>query len=84
MTIREGRNQHPPVWLANYNFGEGLYEEDEKNMTFLMISDLVNFEEAVKSSKCRLVMDEEIKSIEKNQTWNFVVLPAEAKKIGVK
>ena len=53
-------------------------------MTFLMISDLVNFEEAVKSSKCRLVMDEEIKSIEKNQTWNFVVLPAEAKKIGVK
>ena len=29
-------------------------------------------------------MDEEIKSIEKNQTWNLVVLPAGAKKIGVK
>jgi len=37
-------------------------------MTFFMISDPVNFEEAVKSPKWRLVMDEEIKSIEKNQT----------------
>ena len=29
-------------------------------------------------------MDEEIKSIEENQTWNLVVLPTGAKKIGVK
>ena len=36
LTIREGRNRHPPVWLADYNYGEGLFEEDE-NMTFLMI-----------------------------------------------
>ena len=51
LTIREGRNRHPPVWLADYNFDEGLSEEDEENMTFLMLSDLVNFEEAVKSPK---------------------------------
>ena len=69
MTIREGRNRHPSVWLTYYNFGEGLFEEDEENMAFLVISDPVNFEEALKSSKWRLATDEEIKSIEKkNQT----------------
>ena len=50
-------------------------------MTFLMILDPVNFEGAVKSPKWRLAMDEEIKSIEKNQTWNLVVVPVGAKKI---
>ncbi|XP_023513247.1 uncharacterized protein LOC111777763 [Cucurbita pepo subsp. pepo] len=51
LTIREGRNRHPSVWLTYYNFGEGLFEEDEENMAFLVISDPVNFEEAVKSPK---------------------------------
>ena len=36
-----------------YNSCEGLSEEDEENMTFLMISDPVNFEEAVKSPKAQ-------------------------------
>jgi len=46
-----------------------LSKEDEANMAFLMISNPVNFEEAVKSPKWRLAIDEEIKSIEKkNQT----------------
>ena len=49
-----------------------------------MISDLVNFEEGVKSPKWRLATEEEIKSIEKNQTWNLVVLWARVMKIGVK
>ena len=54
-------------------------------MALLMISHLVNFEEAVKSPKWRSTMNEEIKSIEKkNQTWNLVVLSARAMKIGVK
>ena len=39
LTIREGRNRHAPVWLADYNSGVGLSEEDEENMEFLMISD---------------------------------------------
>jgi len=65
LAIREGRNRHPPAWSADYVFGEGLSEEDEANMAFLIISDPVNFEEAVKSPKWRLAMDEEIKSIEK-------------------
>ena len=37
-------------------------------MAFLMILDRVNFEEVVESPKLRLAMEEEIKSIEKNQT----------------
>ena len=67
MTIREGRNRHPPVWLAYYNSGEGLSEEDEE----MMISDPVNFEEVVKSPKWRLAMDEKIKSIEKKSNMEF-------------
>ena len=54
LTIREGRNRHPPVWLAYYNSGEGLSKEDEENMTFLMISDPVNFEKAVKKPKIEI------------------------------
>ena len=84
LTISEGRNRHPPVWLVDYNSVEGSSEEDEENMAFLIISDRVKFEKPVKKPKWRLAMDEEIKSIEKNQTWNLVVLPAEAKKVGVK
>ena len=81
LIIRERRDRHPPVWLADYNSNEGLSKEDEKNMTFLMISDPVNFEEAVKSRKWRLAMDEEIKFIKKkNQTWNLVVLRLEQRK----
>ncbi|KAL2237779.1 UNVERIFIED_CONTAM: Retrovirus-related Pol polyprotein from transposon TNT 1-94 [Sesamum indicum] len=71
LTTREGRIQHRPVWMIDYTFGEELSEDDEVNMTsieFVVSSDLTSFEDVVKSSKWRLVMDEEIKSIEKNQT----------------
>ena len=57
LTIKEGRNRHPPLWLADFNSGKGLCEEDEENMTFLMISDHVNFEGGVKSPKWRLAMN---------------------------
>ena len=71
LTIREGRNRHPSVWLTYYNFGEGIFEEDEENIAFLMISDPANFEEAVKSPKWRLAREEEIKSIEKKSNMEF-------------
>ena len=80
LSIRDGRNRHSPVWYADYNFGEGLSEEDEEK-TFLMILDPVHLEEVVKNPKWRWAMTEEIKSIEKNQTQNFEVLSARAKKI---
>ena len=85
LTIREGRNRHPPVWLVDYNSAKGLSEEDEENMTFFMISDSVNFEKAVKSPRGRLFYGWRNQiHWKKNQTWNLVVLSVEAKKIGVK
>ena len=43
-----------------------------------------SFEEAVKDSKWKHAMNEEIESIEKNNTWELVKLPKEHKSIGVK
>ncbi|GJZ58551.1 retrovirus-related pol polyprotein from transposon TNT 1-94 [Tanacetum coccineum] len=42
------------------------------------------FEEAMKSKKWRQAMKEEIKSIEKNDTWELTTLPKGQKAIGVK
>ncbi|KAF2283987.1 hypothetical protein GH714_017772 [Hevea brasiliensis] len=59
-----------PERLTDFVSGEGLSEEDEANMmAYLVISDPTSYEEAVKERKWRLAMDEEIRSIEKNNTW---------------
>nr|GFD51467.1 copia-type polyprotein [Tanacetum cinerariifolium] len=42
------------------------------------------FEEAMKSKKWRQAMEEEIKSIEKNDTWELTTLPKGQKAVGVK
>jgi hypothetical protein len=44
----------------------------------------IGFEEAVKDEKWRNAMDEEIKAIEKNNTWELATIPKEQKPIGVK
>nr|DAD39485.1 TPA_asm: hypothetical protein HUJ06_013808 [Nelumbo nucifera] len=81
----EGRVRRPPVWMRDYETGEGLSEEeDETNLALFASADPLYFEEAVKSAKWRTAMDSEIKSIEKNDTWVLTDLPAGAKKIGVK
>nr|GEZ61900.1 retrovirus-related Pol polyprotein from transposon TNT 1-94 [Tanacetum cinerariifolium] len=41
------------------------------------------FEDAMKIKKCRQAMEEEIKSIEKNDTWELTTLPKGQKAIGV-
>ena len=83
LTIREGRNWHAPVWLADYNSGEGLSEEDEENMEFLMISD--EFWGSCQIPKMEICYGWRNQiHWKKNQTWNLVVLPTWAKKIGVK
>lgn len=83
LIVREARVRNPPVWRSDYESGEGLSEE-ETNMAFMVSSDPTTFEEAIKNTIWRLAMDEEIKSIERNQTWNLTELPVGAKKIGVK
>ena len=84
-TVNEGRLRRQPVWMTNYNTGEGLSEEEnEVNMALFTSDDPFYFEEAVKSLKWRDAMDSEIKAIEKNKTWVLTDFPAGAKKIGVK
>ncbi|CAL2257557.1 unnamed protein product [Prunus armeniaca] len=47
-------------------------------------SDPLSFSDAVKEPKWQKAMDEEIKSIEKNNTWELIELPQGHKTIGVK
>lgn len=64
-----------------------IYEEEEVhmvNMVEVNSSDPTTYEEAEKCLKWRKAMDEEMKSIEKNQTWSLLTLPEGAKCIGVK
>ncbi|KAE8684274.1 hypothetical protein F3Y22_tig00111146pilonHSYRG00032 [Hibiscus syriacus] len=66
-----------------------LYEVTERqdNLTlFCLFADCepVSFQEAVQEKKWRDAMDEEIKAIEKNDTWELTSLPKGHKAIGVK
>ncbi|KAL5568431.1 hypothetical protein UlMin_025006 [Ulmus minor] len=66
-----------------------LYEVTERqdNLTlFYLFSDCepVSFQEAVQEKNWRDAMDEEIKAIEKNETWELTSLPKGHKAIGVK
>ena len=81
--LRQSRDRQPPTWMGYYVSGEGLFK-DEIHMTLVESTDPLYFEEAVKNENWRLAMNNEIKSIEKNQTWTLTELPAGAKKIGVK
>jgi len=44
----------------------------------------LNFEEAVKDKRWRHSMEEEIKSIKKNDTWELTTLPKGHEAIGLK
>ena len=85
--IREGRGRRPPRYLSDYVTGFGEINEEEEelvNMVELSSSDSTTYEEAENSLKWREAMDDEMASIEKNQTWKLTKLPSEAKCIGVK
>ena len=81
--LRQSRERQPRKWMGDYVTSEGLFEE-EVHMALVESTDPLYFEEAVKSANWRLAMNNEIKSIEKNQTWTLAELPVGAKRIGVK
>ena len=61
--------------------------ERHDNLTlFCLFADCepVNFQEAALDGKWRIAMDEEIKAIVKNDTWELTTLPKDLKAIGVK
>lgn len=49
-----------------------------------MAADPIFYEEAVKSKKWRDAMNNEMAAIKKNDTWELVILPREAKVIDLK
>ena len=70
--------------MRDYDYGEGLSEDEIYMSLTVAEEDPFFFEDAVKERKWRHAMDEEIMSIKKNKTWTLVDLPTDAKKIGVK
>ena len=71
----EGRVRKTPSWMADYETGEGLSDEDNLNaMMMLAEDDPLSFEKASKSNKWRGAMRAEIELIENNKTWEFTVL----------
>ncbi|GJT03883.1 retrovirus-related pol polyprotein from transposon TNT 1-94 [Tanacetum coccineum] len=84
---RSGRNVQPPRWMNDYASGDEL-ENVELNLTMAANSDPVSdplcYNEAVKMKHWRVAMMDEIKSIEKNNTWSLIDLPKGAKTVGVK
>ena len=65
---------------------EDIYENTEEINESCLLADSedITFEEAEKEEKWKEAMTEEIKSIEKNETWSLVDLPEGCKSIGVK
>jgi hypothetical protein len=82
----QGRTRKKPTWMEDYTSGEGLSEEEGSNLVLFTTAsnDPMCFEEAVKSEKWKEAMALEIKSIEKNGTWELTTLPVGAKTVGVK
>ena len=92
--MQSDKGNSPPSFLAEKNEErirslEDLYEVTDRfeNINlFCLFADCepVNFQEATQDGKWRNAMDDEIKAIEKNDTWEFVALPKGHKPIGVK
>lgn len=96
----EGRIRKQPVWMKDYDMGDGLSDEETAAMIQLaMVSnqdpdwilehwvpdqDPTTYDEAVKSKEWKRAMDQEIQAIEKNKTWELTSLPSGGKSIGVK
>ncbi|KAF2292469.1 hypothetical protein GH714_023138 [Hevea brasiliensis] len=74
-----------PAWLSNYEVAK--IDQSEYRLThFALFSncDPTNFESAIKDVKWQKAMDDEIAAIERNDTWELIVLPEGHKMIGVK
>jgi hypothetical protein len=79
----------PPSPLRKMRSLDDLYEvfnpiDDGTLYCLLTTCDTIVFEEAIKDAKWRIVTDEEIALIEKNEIWRLIPRPNEKKPIGVK
>jgi hypothetical protein len=77
-----GRVRRRPAWMEDYEI-TGL-SNPITHFALFADCDPTTFETAVKEEKWRKAMDDEINSIEKNDTWDLCDLPKGHKTIGVK
>jgi hypothetical protein len=68
----EGESRHPRMRSL-----QDLYEStNEVHLVCLLVdAENITFEEAVRDKKWQTAMDEEIRAIERNKTWELVELP---------
>nr|KYP74877.1 Retrovirus-related Pol polyprotein from transposon TNT 1-94 [Cajanus cajan] len=81
---RARRHRREPVWMTDYEKGEGLSYINNTSAMLVTETDPVTVEEAVKSKKWRDAMVKEMEAIERNQTWELTDVPKGVKPIGVK
>jgi len=88
VNVRPSRVRNLPPHLTDYQLfsANAISAEGDlvQHMALLADSEPVHFEEAIRSDIWRAAMIEEIKSIEKNDTWELVSLPAKKTPISVK
>src|SRR4051812_5328138 len=80
------RNRRRPAWMHDYE-SEIEFSDEEIGAGMMLFSshnDPPNFVEAAKEEKWMEAMKRELQAIEKNNTWELVVLSARQKTIGVK
>lgn len=79
------RSRHPPIWMCDYDSGEGLSDDNHQgNFALFVDDDPLSYKDAAQSAKWRYAMDSEIEAIRKNDTWDLTDLPRGAKTVGVK
>ena len=75
-SIDQPRSRKSPAWMIDYVSGDDLSDDDSiAHFALFSNCDPVTFQEAVKDSKWQKAMNEEVKSIEKNNTWELSDLP---------
>lgn len=80
------RSRRPPAWVRDFVTDiENVEDAELHNLAvFSSNHDPTTYEEAAKFEIWRKAMDQEIESIERNDTWELTDLPKGSKKIGVK
>lgn len=71
-----------PAWTVDYVVSHDQSDDTLAHYALLLYCDLMTFQIAIKDSKWKKSMDEEIRCIEKNNTWELSKLPKRQQSIG--
>ncbi|CAL9004868.1 unnamed protein product [Prunus brigantina] len=82
--LRDENTRTRPAWMMDYDVSNSSSDDGNAHFALFVDSDPITYDETIKEKKWRKVMDNEIKSTEKNHTWELTDLPKGQKTIGVK